>query len=66
MKEENICRCDCHRFPLFHHTGECCKNTGKIYINNDGTINHEKYTLLNPVKEEICPCCGGTGILKTK
>ncbi len=57
----NICMCDCHRFPLYHHQGECCKNTGKIYIKDTGEIDYVKYNLLIKKPQESCPCCGGTG-----
>ena len=58
---EDICKCDCHRFPLHHHQGNCCKNTGKIYIGDDGNVDMEKYNKLNKIEDAFCPCCGGTG-----
>lgn len=63
MKE--ICTCDCHRFPLFHHQGNCCKNTGKIYIKEDGEIDLIEYNKINKKESEICPCCGGSGKIES-
>jgi hypothetical protein len=61
MKE--ICKCDCHRSPLFYHPGKCCENTGKIYLDSDGNVLESVYKNISiETAKKICPCCGGTGI----
>lgn len=60
MKKE-ICLCSCHNNPLVYHFYKCCENSGKVYLNDDGTLNQKEYDKLFPEKESICPCCGGTG-----
>lgn len=60
-----ICKCSCHHNPLLFHFNKCCENQGKIYINDDGTVDVKKYLKIVGKKEdfEICPCCGGSGKL---
>lgn len=61
---KHICTCTCHHNPLLFHFNNCCEHSGKIYLNDDGTINMEKYLEVTGQKKsdlEACPCCGGTG-----
>jgi hypothetical protein len=65
MKE--ICKCDCHRTPLFYHQGNCCENTGKIYLDEAGEIVEHLYKEISiESAKKICPCCGGTGLANEK
>jgi hypothetical protein len=58
----DICKCACHVSPLFFHNGECCSNTGKVYLNDDFSVDLEKFRVLAiKESEKFCPCCGGTG-----
>ena len=66
----NICTCTCHHNPLLWHFNDCCQYKGKLYINDDGTIDIERYEKIVGKSVEksvenkesvVCPCCGGTG-----
>ena len=60
----NICTCTCHHNPLLWHFNNCCEHTGKLYINDDGTVDMKRYleiTGKKSEKTEVCPCCGGSG-----
>ena len=65
MKE--ICKCFCHQSPLYHHQGNCCENTGKIYLDSLGNVIENLYKKISiETAKKICPCCGGTGIIHEK
>lgn len=62
----NICTCTCHHNPLLWHFNDCCEHKGKLYINDDGSIDMEKYIkvtgkIVENKDTDICPCCGGSG-----
>lgn len=61
--EKEICTCSCHQNSLLFHIHKCCEHSGKIYIDEYGKIDLEKYTEIISKKTELtdCPCCGGTG-----
>lgn len=64
--EKDICKCTCHQNPLLFHFNNCCENKGKIYLNENGEVNFEKYNLLKPKEKTSCPCCGGSGKIESK
>ncbi len=44
FQEEEICDCPCHKDGYYiMHCMPCCDFTYKIYINDDGNFNEEKY-----------------------
>jgi hypothetical protein len=42
VKETEICECNCHK-ENERHFGPWCDYTHSLYINKDGTINHNQY-----------------------